>query len=82
MPTLSDLFDELCVERGQIGGRTACDEPLIDHDLLINPRRSRVAQICLEARLQGHLTAAQHICVGEDPTTVTDRGDRLVPIEE
>src|ERR671931_2694346 len=48
VPTLCELLDDLRVEGGQVVRLAARDEAGINDDLLINPRPSPVAEICLE----------------------------------
>jgi hypothetical protein len=45
-----ELLHDLGVERGEVVGLAARDESVVDHDLLIDPLRTGVAQVGLEAR--------------------------------
>src|ERR671937_2966942 len=82
VPTLCELLDDLRVEGGQVVRLAARDEAGIDDDLLINPRRSRVAEIGLEARPRGHLPALDDAGLDQRPRAVADDADRLAGCRE
>lgn len=50
---LAEQLDHLPIERQDIVGLAAGDEPLVDHCFLINPLSAGVAQIGLQRRPRG-----------------------------
>ena len=79
---LGDLLDQLGVEGGQVVGRPAGDEAVVDHDLLVDPGGARVGEVGSQALVGGHRAAAQHVSVGEDPAAVADHRHGLARVEE
>src|SRR5437763_16792680 len=55
---LPELLDHLSVERRDIVGLAARDEPVVHDDLLVDPVGAGVAQIGLEGRPRRHFTAS------------------------
>src|SRR5262249_43083947 len=55
VPALGELLDELRVERREVVGLPAGDEPVVDHDLLVHPLASRVADVGLKRGPRGTL---------------------------
>src|SRR3954452_13842141 len=50
VPALGELLHELGVERGDVVGLAAGDQPSVGDDLLVDPLGARVAQVGAQAR--------------------------------
>ena len=80
-PRTCEDLDDLPAERGEIVRLAAADQRPLDLRLAIDPRRTGVVQVGLEARLRRERAAVEDARVGEDPGTVTDHPDRLGAVE-
>jgi hypothetical protein len=80
--TLSELLDDLGAKRWEIVRVPAGDQPLIGHDLLIDPLTASIGDIGLQARERCQLAPAQDVRLDQCPRAVADRADRLLLLEE
>ena len=79
---LDELLDDLRAEGRQVVGLAARDEPVVDDDFLVDPRRAGIPQVGLQARPRRDLPASRDVCLDEYPGPVADDPDRLVLLEE
>src|SRR2546421_1301011 len=79
---LRELLDDLCVEGGQVVGLAARDEPGVDDDFLVDPVRTRVAKVGLQARPGRDRAALYDTGLDQRPRPVADDADRLAARRE
>jgi hypothetical protein len=81
-----EAVDDLAAERLEVVRLAAADEDvravLADHDLLVLPVGTGVAQVGLHAGPGGHRASADDVGLDEGPRRVADRRDRLARVEE
>src|ERR687898_1378159 len=82
VPSLADLLGHLVAEGVQVVGFAARHEAVVHHDLLVNPVAPRVADVGSDARPGSDRAVAQDVRLDERPRAVTDRGHRLLRLEE
>src|SRR5205085_4948152 len=80
--TLGELLDDLRVEGGQVVGLAARDEPGVDDDLLVDPVRTGVAKVGLQAGPGRELAALDDAGLDQRPRPVADDADRLAARRE
>ena len=68
-----ELLDDLRVERLEVVGLAAADQPLVDVDLLVDPLGAGVAQVGLQARPRGERAAVDDVGLDQRPRPVADR---------
>jgi amino acid efflux transporter len=79
---VGDGLEEGRVEGREVVGVAARDEVAVLHDLLVDPLRSGVAQVGLQARPARDRAAAHDVGLDERPRGVADRGHRLATGDE
>src|SRR5213082_2796256 len=80
--TFGELLDGRLAERVEVGGFAACDEALLDDDLLVDPRAAGVADIGAQAWPRRHRPAPDHVRLDQYPGSMADRGDGFAGVEE
>jgi hypothetical protein len=77
-----ELLDQLLVERRDVVGLAARDEPLVDVHFLVDPVAARVADVGLQRRERRQRASAHDAGLDQRPRRVADRADRLALLEE